>query len=108
TTRTTNKKPYAFVLIPFHQKYDDTFTAIRNAACGAGVQADRVKDRSYFQEGMIERIWSQIENADFIIADLTVKNPNVYYEPGYALARGKLSILVTKNPRKKAHPAVPG
>jgi hypothetical protein len=95
-----NKKPYAFVLIPFHQKYDDTFTTIRNAACGAGVQADRVKDRPYFQEGMIERIWGQIENADFIIADLTVKNPNVYYETGYALARGKLSILVTKNPRK--------
>jgi nucleoside 2-deoxyribosyltransferase len=49
---------------------------------------------------MIERIWSQIESADFIISDLTFTNPNVYYETGYALANGKLSILITKNPMK--------
>jgi hypothetical protein len=95
-----NKKPYAFVLIPFHEKYDNTFTAIRNAANAAGVQADRVKDRYYFREGMIERIWSQIENADFIVSDLTAQNANVYYEIGYALANHKLIILLTKNPKK--------
>jgi hypothetical protein len=94
------KEPQAFVLIPFHQKYEDTFNTIRKAACRAGVQADRVKDRSYFQEGMIERIWNQIDDADFIVADLTVKNPNVYYETGYALARGKLSILLTSNSKQ--------
>jgi hypothetical protein len=49
---------------------------------------------------MIERIWSRIESADFIISDLSVQNANVYYETGYALANRKLSILLTKNPRK--------
>jgi hypothetical protein len=97
---TMNKKPYAFVLMPFDKKYDDMFTAIHNAAEAAGVHAERVKDRYYFREGMIERIWSQIESAGFIISDLTAKNANVYYETGYALANRKLSILLTNNPRK--------
>jgi hypothetical protein len=95
-----NKKPYAFVLMPFDKKYDDTFTAIHNAAEAAEVRAERVKDRYYYREGMIERIWSQIESADFIMSDLTVQNANVYYETGYALASRKLSIFLTNNPKK--------
>ena len=86
--------------MPFDKKYDDTFTAIHNAAEAAEVRAERVKDRYYYREGMIERIWSQIESADFIISDLTVQNANVYYETGYALASRQLSILLTKNPKK--------
>jgi hypothetical protein len=100
TTTMNNKKPYAFVLMPFDAKYNATFTAIYNAAEAAGIHAERVKDRYYFHEGMIERILSQIESADFIISDLTVKNPNVYYETGYALANRKLSILLTNNAKK--------
>src|SRR5215813_10603415 len=95
-----SKKPYAFVLMPFDSKYDDTFIAIQNAAEAAEVQAERVKDRRYFREGMIERIWSKIESADFVISELTVRNPNVYYETGYALANRKLSILLTKTAKK--------
>ena len=100
TTRTMDKRPYAFVLMPFAEKHNGTFTAIQNAAKAAGVRAERVKDRYYFREGMIERIWSQIEGADLIISDLTVQNANVYYETGYALANGKLSILLTRNSTK--------
>jgi hypothetical protein len=94
------KRPYAFVLMPFAGEHNATFTAIQNAAKAAGLRAERVKDRYYFQEGMIERIWSQIEGADLIISDLTVQNANVYYETGYALANRKLSILLTRNPKK--------
>jgi hypothetical protein len=95
-----HKRPYAFVLIPFAEEHNGTFTAIENAAKAAEFRAERVKDRYYYREGMIERIWSQIEDADIIISDLTVQNANVYYETGYALANGKLSILLTRNPKK--------
>jgi hypothetical protein len=95
-----HKRPYAFVLIPFAEEHNGTFTAIENAAQAAEFRAERVKDRYYYREGMIERIWSQIEDADIIISDLTVKNANVYYETGYALANGKLSILLTKSQKK--------
>jgi hypothetical protein len=41
-------------------------------------------------------IWEKINRARFIIADLTGKNPNVFYEIGLAHALGKEVILITQ------------
>jgi hypothetical protein len=46
---------------------------------------------------MLQRIYHQINSADLIIADMTGKNPNVFYEVGYAHALDKKVILLTKN-----------
>ena len=58
--------------------------------------AERV-DEQIYREGILERIYRQIEAADIIIADMTGQNPNVFYEVGYAHAKGKLCILLTSN-----------
>jgi len=42
-------------------------------------------------------IWEQVLRADLIIADLTGRNPNVFYELGYAHALHKNSILITQS-----------
>ena len=46
---------------------------------------------------MLDKIYKEIEESDFVIADLSDKNPNVFYELGYAHAIGKLCILITKD-----------
>lgn len=42
-------------------------------------------------------IWEKINRCRFIIADLTGKNPNVFYEIGLAHALGKEVILITQS-----------
>jgi len=42
-------------------------------------------------------IWEKINRARFIVADLTGKNPNVFYEVGLAHAIGKDVILITQS-----------
>lgn len=46
---------------------------------------------------MLDRIFNQIAKADFIIADMSKRNPNVFYEVGYAHALDKPVILITDN-----------
>lgn len=93
---TTKPKPFCFVLMPFAQKFDDIYTfGIRGACDDAGVYCERV-DEQIFQGSVLDRIFNQIARADVIVADMTDRNPNVFYEVGYAHALGKPTILLTQ------------
>lgn len=88
-------KPFAFVLMPFDEEFKDVYRlGIQAAARECDVVAERV-DEQIFTESMLERIYRQIDSADFVIAEMTGKNPNVFYEVGYAHAKGKLCTLIT-------------
>ncbi|MFD1196143.1 hypothetical protein ACFQ3C_15855 [Seohaeicola saemankumensis] len=93
----TEVKPFAFVLMPFSRDFDDIYQyGIKQVCSEIGIIAERV-DEQFYSETMLERIYRQIENADFIIADMTGKNPNVFYEVGYAHAKNKLCALITQS-----------
>jgi nucleoside 2-deoxyribosyltransferase len=92
----SNCELFAFVLMPFDKAFDDIYKlGIKETATALGILAERV-DEQIFQEGILERIYRQIELADLIVADMTAQNPNVFYEVGYAHAKGKLCILLTQ------------
>ena len=83
--------------MPFSAEFDDIYQlAIKQAATESNVKAERL-DEQLFSEGMLERIYRQIDIADFIIADLSTRNANVFYELGYAHAKEKICILLTKD-----------
>lgn len=87
----------AFVIMPFSKNFDDIYQlGIKDTAKSLNVDAYRL-DEELFNEGMLDKIYKEIENSDFIIADLSEKNANVFYELGYSHAIGKLTILLTKN-----------
>jgi hypothetical protein len=93
----SNYKPFAFVLMPFDSGFMDIYKfGIKQTAEEHGVVAERV-DEQHFSETILERVYRQIENSDFIIAEMTGRNPNVFYEVGYAHAKGKLCVLVTQS-----------
>ena len=88
---------FAFVLMPFDNKFDDLYKfGIKEPAAELGILAERV-DEQLYSEGILERIYKQIDLADIVIAEMTGQNANVFYEVGYAHGKGKLCILLTTN-----------
>jgi hypothetical protein len=90
-----------FVVMPFSPEYRDLYELGIKAACEKiGANCSRV-DEQIFLESILDRIYRKIQEADFVIADLSDQgNPNVYYETGYAHGIGKRVILLTKDAQK--------
>ena len=82
--------PEAFVIMPFSEPwsrnvYDELFVkGIGNAGFSVvrGDQIPRVGN-------LDDNVWRSITQAGVLVADVTVSNPNVYYEIGLAVALGK-------------------
>ena len=51
----------------------------------------------YFGRVVLEDVWQRLNEAAFVIADLTANNPNVYYELGIAHALGKEIIPIIQS-----------
>ncbi|UTY27097.1 hypothetical protein [Treponema denticola] len=88
---------FAFVLMPFSDEFTDIYeSGIKTVALEYNVNAERLDDQLY-DCNMLEQIYNQIDKSDFIIADMSQRNPNVFYEVGYADSKKKLIILLTQN-----------
>lgn len=89
-------KKFVFVLMPFDDGFDDIYElGIKGACEEVGAYCERV-DEQIFSERILDRIYNQINKADLIIADMSNKNPNVFYEVGYSHALNKNVILLTQ------------
>jgi nucleoside 2-deoxyribosyltransferase len=85
-------RPYVFVIMPFDQDYTDEYELGVKPACeAAGATCARVDEQIF-----LERIYGQIAAADIIVAEMTDRNPNVFYETGYAHGLARPVILLTK------------
>jgi hypothetical protein len=92
----TSPKPFVFVLMPFDSAFDYVYQlGIKPACSEAGAYAERVDEQQY-DERILDRIYNQIAKADLIVADMTGRNANVFYETGYAHALDKRVILLTQ------------
>ncbi len=88
---------YAFVLMPFDKSFNDIYKlGIQDAAKHVSIKAERL-DEQIFDTDMLQKIYTEIDKADIIIADMSTRNPNVFYEVGYADAKKKIVILLTNN-----------
>lgn len=93
----TAPKFFCFVLMPFSKDFNNYYTyGIKESCKDAGAHCERVDEQTY-NETILERIYNQINKADLIIADMTGKNPNVFYEVGYAHALNKPTVLLTQD-----------
>jgi hypothetical protein len=85
-----------FVLSPFKEPFDSYFSKIVKPA----IEANRlyaVRGDSLFRPATImDDIWSGIRKAKLLVAELTERNPNVFYELGLAHAISKPVILISQ------------
>lgn len=98
------KKPFAFVVMPFREEecpqayfenhIKPTVKEISGYEC---VRADEDHE-----PGKIDnKVWTLIQDAEFIIAEITTPNPNVILELGIALTFGKPVYPFTRRPQQE-------
>ena len=84
-----------FVMMPFGQWMDEYYREIYVPAIReAGLEPVRA-DELFSTGSVIEQIWEQISRAKVLLADLTNKNANVFYELGLAHAANKPVVFTT-------------
>lgn len=86
-----------FVLMPFGDFFDKYYSGVYEPAIRAAGM-DPVRADGIFKSGqVIEQIWAGVQSSRVLLAELTGKNTNVFYELGLAHALGKPVILVASN-----------
>lgn len=83
-----------FVVMEFASPFNELHHEVLKSVCSDfGLNAVRA-DETYGPGLIIADIEKQIDEAKFVIAEITPSNPNVYYEVGYARAKKKPVILL--------------
>lgn len=86
----------AFVLTPFNDKYEDQYIAIKSVAIELGFKCTRGDD-SIVSTNILTHIIEQLSRARIVIANISGRNPNVFYELGIAHALGKSVLIVSES-----------
>lgn len=86
-----------FVIMPFTDKLDPIYESIIKPVLNGLKYKPLRADEIFTSKPIIDDIWLNIKKSKFLIADLTDRNPNVFYELGLAHALSKEVILLTQN-----------
>jgi len=83
--------------MPFSAIFDSVYAnVIQPAIESAGLSSVRA-DQIYSKPQVMADIWKALKSSRIVIAELSDKNVNVFYELGLAHAMGKPVIIITRN-----------
>jgi hypothetical protein len=87
-----------FVMMPFGEPIGGYYKSIyETAITKAGLRPVRADDEIFATGKIIDQVWDGITTAKVLVAELTGRNPNVFYELGLAHALSKPVVLVSSN-----------
>jgi len=87
-----------FVMMPFAETIGGYYKSIYETAISkAGLRPMRADDEIFATGKIIDQVWDGITAAKVLVAELTGRNPNVFYELGLAHALAKPVVLVSSN-----------
>lgn len=95
--RPTRTKPRGFIISPFDELWDAYNDQVFEPAIkSAGLDPVRA-DIKKAPTQIVTDIWHFVQSSDVLLADLTGRNPNVFYELGLAHAVGKPVVLISQD-----------
>ena len=86
-----------FTIMPFGGWFDDYYASIYMPAIEAAGMTPKRADDLYRPSTIVNDIWEYTQKCKVVLADLTGKNPNVFYELGLAHALAKPAILIAES-----------
>ena len=87
-----------FVMMPFADPIGSYYEKVYKPAIEkAGLKPVRADNEIFGSGKIIDQIWSEINSAKVLVAELTSRNPNVFYELGLSHALQKPVVLVSSN-----------
>lgn len=87
-----------FVMMPFVEPIGGYYKTIYEPAIAkAGLRSVRADDEIFATGKIVDQVWSGITAAKVLVAELTDRNPNVFYELGLAHALKKPVVLISSN-----------
>lgn len=87
-----------FVMMPFAEPVGGYYQTIYEPAIlKAGLKPIRADDDIFSIGKIVDQIWLGIQAAKVLVAELTGRNPNVFYELGLAHALQKPVVLISSN-----------
>lgn len=96
TNKHSPRQDTCFIIMPFGEWFDYYYETIYIPAIEASGLISRRADDLYRPSAIVNDIWALTQQARIILADLSGKNPNVFYELGMAHAIAKPAILITE------------
>jgi hypothetical protein len=84
-----------FVLMPFAPDFSEAYSEVKKIVGEVGFKCVRADELSEPTK-ITDDIWSSIQRARFVIADITGLNANVFYEVGLSHALNKPVILLVQ------------
>lgn len=92
------RKNTCLISMPLEAYWSETlWIHIQTTLQTVGIDSER--SGNLFMENFLESFWSQINEVDMMVADLTYKHPDVFYKIGVAHTLGKRVILIAQHDR---------
>jgi hypothetical protein len=85
-----------FVIMPLTQRFEDIYQAVVKEVCNKetfGLEAHNAAE-TYEPGPIMPSVYRDIIESEFVIAEITSSNPNVFYELGFAHAINKPVIMI--------------
>jgi nucleoside 2-deoxyribosyltransferase len=83
-------------MMPFSREFQEVHDTIRESCHNVNLECRRVDD-IWKNSVIIQDIFELIYSSSIVVADLSGKNPNVFYEVGIAHTLGKSVIPIVQN-----------